>query len=60
MAKSVDQNPMFRERFKRRRCIVPASGFYELTGKKGEKLPHLFTAADGLPVLAFAGSGTVA
>ena len=41
--------------FRRRRCIIPASGFFEWTGGKGDKTPHLFTAADGSPVLAFAG-----
>jgi putative SOS response-associated peptidase YedK len=46
---------MFREAFKRRRCIIPASGFFEWTGEKGDKQPHLFTAADGSPILAFAG-----
>ncbi len=35
--------------------IIPASGFYEWTGAKGAKQPHLFTAADGSPLLAFAG-----
>lgn len=54
-AETVDQKPMFREAFKRRRCIVPASGFYEWTGEKGAKVPHLFTAGDGSPLLAFAG-----
>ena len=39
---------------KRRRCIVPASGFFEWTGEKGGKQPHLFSAADGSPILAFA------
>ena len=54
-AETVAEKPMFREAFKRRRCIVPASGFYEWTGEKGDKTPHLFTAADGSPVLAMAG-----
>lgn len=54
-AETVADKPMFREAFKRRRCIVPASGFFEWTGEKGDKTPHLFTAADGAPVLAFAG-----
>ena len=54
-AEGVAEKPMFRDAFRRRRCIVPASGFYEWTGGKGEKQPHLFTAADGAPVLAFAG-----
>jgi len=44
-----------REAFRRRRCITPASGFFEWTGEKGDKQPHLFTAADGSPILAFAG-----
>ena len=52
---SVNDKPMFRNAFKERRCIIPASGFYEWTGEKGAKQPHLFTAADGSPILAFAG-----
>ena len=54
-AETVAEKPMFREAFKKRRCIIPASGFFEWTGEKGDKTPHLFTAADGSPVLAFAG-----
>jgi putative SOS response-associated peptidase YedK len=54
-AESVAEKPMFRDAFKERRSIIPASGFYEWTGGKGAKQPHLFTAADGAPVLAFAG-----
>ena len=54
-AETVAEKPMFRDAFKRRRCIIPASGFYEWTGEEGAKQPHLFTAADGSPILAFAG-----
>ncbi len=54
-AETVAEKPMFRDAFKKRRCIIPASGFFEWTGGKGEKVPHLFTAADGSPILAFAG-----
>jgi len=54
-AETVADKPMFREAFRRRRCIIPASGFFEWTGEKGDKQPHLFTAADGSPILAFAG-----
>jgi putative SOS response-associated peptidase YedK len=54
-AETVAEKPMFRESFQRRRCIIPASGFYEWTGGKGDKQPHLFTAADGSPILALAG-----
>ena len=54
-AETIADKPMFRDAFKKRRCIIPASGFYEWTGEKGHKTPHLFTAGDGSPVLAFAG-----
>ena len=35
--------------------LIPASGFYEWTSDKGNRQPHLFRAADGSPILAFAG-----
>ena len=54
-AETVAEKPMFRDAFKKRRCIIPASGFFEWTGDKSEKVPHLFTAGDGSPILAFAG-----
>lgn len=54
-ADTIAGKPMFRDSFRRRRCIVPASGFYEWTGPKSDRTPHLFSAADGSPVLAFAG-----
>jgi putative SOS response-associated peptidase YedK len=54
-AESVADKPMFRDAFRGKRCIIPASGFYEWTGDKGNKQPHLFTAANGSPILAFAG-----
>ncbi|MGK7871625.1 SOS response-associated peptidase [Falsiroseomonas sp. E2-1-a20] len=54
-AETVAETPMFRDDLKRRRCITPASGFYERTGGKKVRQPHLFTAADGAPVLALAG-----
>jgi putative SOS response-associated peptidase YedK len=46
--------PMFREAFHYRRCMVSASGFYECTGERDDKRPHLFAAADGSPILALA------
>jgi putative SOS response-associated peptidase YedK len=54
-AETVAEKPMFRFAFEKRRCIIPASGFYEWTGEKKDRTPHLFTAADGSPLLAFAG-----
>ena len=53
-AETVAEKPMFRSAFKSRRCIIPASGFYEWTGKKGAKTPHYFSSPNGEP-LALAG-----
>jgi putative SOS response-associated peptidase YedK len=43
-AETVAEKPMFRSAFKSRRCIIPASGFYEGTGAKSAKTPHYFVA----------------
>jgi hypothetical protein len=43
----VASKPMFRASFRKRRCIIPASGFYEWTGPKTDRQPHYFTRADG-------------
>jgi putative SOS response-associated peptidase YedK len=51
---TVDTSGMFKGAFRNRRCIIPASGFFEWTGEKGDKTPHYFSAADG-QLLAFAG-----
>jgi putative SOS response-associated peptidase YedK len=54
-ADTVATKPAFREAVRARRCIVPASGFYEWQeGDKGQKLPWYFTRRDGQP-MAFAG-----
>ena len=44
----------FREAFAKRRCIVPASAWFEWTGDKGSKTKHRFARADG-DLLWFAG-----
>ena len=52
---TVATKPAFREAIRARRCIVPASGFYEWSeGPKGERLPWYFSRTDGLP-MALAG-----
>jgi putative SOS response-associated peptidase YedK len=53
-AETVAVKPSFRAAFKRRRCLVPASGFYEWSGPKADRRPHLFTVKGGQP-FAFAG-----
>jgi hypothetical protein len=42
-------------RLERRRCIIPASGFFEETDEADGKPPHWFTAVDGSSIFAFAG-----
>lgn len=52
---TVATKPAFRVAIRERRCIVPASGFYEWSeGEKGARLPWYFTRSDGLP-MAMAG-----
>lgn len=40
----------FAEAFAKRRCIVPANGWYEWTGPEGGKTKHRFARADGRPI----------
>jgi putative SOS response-associated peptidase YedK len=46
-AESVAEKPMFRDAFKRKRCLIPASGYYEWQDTPGGKQPWYFTRADG-------------
>ncbi|MEM7027936.1 MAG: SOS response-associated peptidase [Pseudomonadota bacterium] len=41
-AETIREKPFFRNAFKQRRCIVPASGFYEWQGTKGDKTPFFY------------------
>lgn len=53
-SESVVKASTFREAFKNRRCIVPASAWYEWTGEKGAKVKHRFSRVDD-NVIWFAG-----
>jgi putative SOS response-associated peptidase YedK len=53
-AETVAEKPAYREAFRRRRCLVPADGFYEWQKVAGGKQPWRFTLASGDPFL-FAG-----
>jgi putative SOS response-associated peptidase YedK len=49
-AEGVADKPAYRNAFQRRRCLVPASGFYEWKRVDGGKVPHWIHPADGLPL----------
>ena len=54
-AEGVAEKPAFRAAFRSRRCIVPASGFYEWKREgRGPKRPYLIRCKDGEPI-GFAG-----
>jgi putative SOS response-associated peptidase YedK len=53
-AETVAQKPAFRAALKKRRCLIPADGFYEWKTDGRNKLPHLFSLIDG-GLLALAG-----
>jgi putative SOS response-associated peptidase YedK len=53
-AETVATTATFREPFKRRRCLVPASHFFEWTGERGAKTMWRFTMA-GADLFCFAG-----
>lgn len=53
-SETAAEKPSFRAAFKRRRCIIPADGFYEWQQGAGGKTP-LFIHMDGRPVFGMAG-----
>jgi putative SOS response-associated peptidase YedK len=53
-AETIDRQPAFREPFMRRRCLVPADGFYEWRATESGKRPVWISRPDG-ELFAFAG-----
>ncbi|MBT8486931.1 MAG: SOS response-associated peptidase, partial [Phycisphaerae bacterium] len=53
-SETAAEKPAFREALQRRRCLVPADGFYEWRKREGGKQPHFIRRRDHGP-LAFAG-----
>ena len=47
--------PMFRDAWARRRCLIPAIGWYEWSGPKGAKQPWYITVQRNTPGFWFAG-----
>jgi putative SOS response-associated peptidase YedK len=54
-AETVETKAVFRDAFKRSRCLIPMSGYYEWQNTPGGKQPWFFTARDGSPILTAAG-----
>lgn len=48
-AETAAEKPSFRAALRHRRCLVPTSGFYEWTGNKGARQPHLVRLKTGEP-----------
>ncbi|MDG4553505.1 MAG: SOS response-associated peptidase [Candidatus Competibacter sp.] len=53
-AETVADKPTYRQAFRRRRCLIPADGFYEWRRVGTRKQPYCIAPADG-QALAFAG-----
>jgi putative SOS response-associated peptidase YedK len=53
-SETVHEKPAFRQAIRSRRCIVPASGFFEWAATPDGKLPHYICTRDGSP-FSFAG-----
>lgn len=54
-AETIAEKPAFRAAARERRCLIPATGFYEwVKGEDDARLPWYFSAPDGGP-LVFAG-----
>ncbi|HWX48063.1 MAG TPA: SOS response-associated peptidase [Roseomonas sp.] len=53
-AEGVAEKPSFRDAFARRRCLVPADGFYEWRQEGARKQPYAVAMANGEP-MALAG-----
>lgn len=56
---TVADKPSFRNAFKRRRCLVPASGFYEWNTVAGRKCPYYIRPKGGGRLFGLAGISEV-
>jgi len=54
-AESVNEKPAFKNAMKRRRCLIPADGFYEWKTEGGRKRPFAARPKGDSTLMAFAG-----
>ncbi|MXX00602.1 MAG: SOS response-associated peptidase [Acidimicrobiia bacterium] len=50
-SETLRDKPLFRGSLTRRRCLIPADGFYEWTSRSRGHVPHWFFRSDGDPLL---------
>lgn len=53
-SEGIETKPSFRHAYKKQRCLVPASGFYEWQKTTGKKVPF-YIQPKGAPLFSFAG-----
>ena len=53
-AETLTEKPYFRDAFRRRRCLIPANGYYEWRAENGRKQPFFIRMA-GSDLFSFAG-----
>jgi putative SOS response-associated peptidase YedK len=53
-SETIAEKPSFKQAFLRRRCLIPADGFYEWKTEGSHKQPYLFKMSGGKP-FTFAG-----
>jgi putative SOS response-associated peptidase YedK len=49
-AETVREKPAFKNAIRRRRCLIPADGYYEWQASGPGKRPHFIHRRDGLPI----------
>src|SRR5438445_9153698 len=49
-SETVREKPAFKNAIKRRRCLIPADGYYEWQDSSGRKRPFFIHRRDGKPV----------
>src|SRR3982075_1291444 len=49
-AETVTERPAFKNAIKRRRCLIPADGYYEWQASDQRKRPHFIHRRDGAPI----------
>jgi putative SOS response-associated peptidase YedK len=49
-AETVLEKPAFKNAIRRRRCLIPADGYYEWQAFEGRKRPHFIHRRDGQPI----------